>query len=50
MNADEATVQKFFEIHDGTDLTEEKVRIETSLGVVKNERLIEKVLNFAISV
>lgn len=47
--ADEALLTKFIELHDKTDLQEEKMRIATSLGSVKNEKLIEKVLEFSIS-
>lgn len=49
-DADEALVNKFIELHDKSDLQEEKMRIATSLGSVRKEELIKKVLNFAISV
>ncbi len=48
--ADEATVDKFIELHDKSDLQEEKMRIAVSLGCVTKENLIKKVLEFAISV
>ena len=50
VNADEATINQLIEMHDKCDLLEEKMRIATSLGLVKNEELIKKVLKFSISV
>ena len=50
VDADESLIQKIIEMHDASDLQEEKMRLATSLGVVRNEELIKKVLNFAISV
>lgn len=49
VNADEATLNKFIEMHDSCDLQEEKMRIALSLGCVSNRDLIQKVLQFAIS-
>ena len=43
-------LQKFIDMHNSSDLQEEKMRIATSLGSVRKEELIKKVLNFAISV
>jgi len=48
-DADEATLQKFIDMHNSSDLQEEKMRIATSLGSVRREELIRKVLAFAIS-
>jgi len=48
-DADEAMLQKFIDMHNSSDLQEEKMRIATSLGSVRGEELIRKVLNFAIS-
>lgn len=49
-DADEALVDKFIQLHDNCDLQEEKLRIACALGVVKDIKLIEKILKFAISV
>ena len=38
------------QLHKDTDLTEERNRIERSLGCVKEEELMKEVLNFAMSV
>jgi len=48
-DCDTCTVDKFIELHNNTDLQEEKVRLATSLGAVCKEDLIGKVLQFAIS-
>jgi len=48
-NADESTVDKFIELHNKTDLQEEKMRLATALGSVRSEELIKKILEFAIS-
>jgi len=48
-DADEAILQKFVDMHNSSDLQEEKMRIATSLGSVRKEELIRKVLNFAVS-
>lgn len=48
--ADEATFQKVIELHNTSDLQEEKMRIAQALGAVKDEKLIKKVLEFSISV
>ena len=50
VDADEETLNKFIELHNKTDLSEEKLRIATALGSVKNERLIKRVLEFSLSV
>ena len=49
-DANEELVDKFIQLHDKSDFQEEKVRIACALGVVKDKKLIEKVLKFAISV
>ena len=49
-DADEELVNKFIQLHDSSDLQEEKMRLATSLGSVRKEELIKKVLQFAISV
>ncbi len=49
-DADETVLQKFIELHNSADLQEEKMRISTSLGSVRKEELIKKVLDFSISV
>lgn len=48
-DADESVLNKFIELHNSSDLQEEKMRIATSLGAVRKEELIKKVLEFAIS-
>jgi len=48
-DADESVVDRFIQLHDTSDLQEEKMRIATSLGSVRREDLIRKVLNFALS-
>jgi hypothetical protein len=48
--ADDTVLQKFIDLHNKADLQEEKMRISTSLGSVRKEELIKKVLDFAISV
>ena len=50
VDADEETLNKFIELHNKTDLSEEKLRIATALGSVKNELLIKRVLEFSLSV
>jgi puromycin-sensitive aminopeptidase len=49
-DADEDLVKKLIELHDNCDFQEEKVRIACALGSVKEKMLIEKVLQFSISV
>ena len=48
--ADEATFNKIIELHNSSDLQEEKMRIAQALGAVKDEKLIKEVLKFALSV
>lgn len=48
--ADESTVNKFIELHDSSDLQEERMRIAVALGFVSDKDLINKVLKFAVSV
>ena len=48
--ADEATFHKIIELHNSSDLQEEKMRIANALGSVKDEKLITEVLKFALSV
>ena len=50
VDADLATVNKFIELHDSCDLQEEKMRLAGALGSVTKEELIQKVLDFALSV
>lgn len=47
--ADNATVTKFIELHNKSDLQEEKMRLATALGTVRKEELINRVLEFALS-
>ena len=47
--ADEKVLQQFIDLHNSADLQEEKMRISTSLGSVRKEELIKKVLDFALS-
>jgi puromycin-sensitive aminopeptidase len=47
--ADDILLEAFFNLHNTTDLQEEKMRIATSLGSVKNPKHIQKVLDFALS-
>jgi hypothetical protein len=49
-DADEELLNKLIELHDKSDLQEEKMRIATCLGSVRKEELIKKVLEFSISV
>ena len=49
-DANDDVLQKFIDMHNSSDLQEEKMRIATSLGSVRKEELIRKVLNFAVSV
>lgn len=48
-DADEALVTKIIDLHNKSDLQEEKMRLATALGVVRTEPLILRVLEFAIS-
>jgi len=48
--ADEAVLQQFIDLHNKADLQEEKMRLCTSLGSVRKPELIQKVLEFALSV
>lgn len=48
-DADDAIVSKFVELHNKSDLQEEKMRLANSLGCVRKEELIQRVLEFAIS-
>lgn len=48
-DADDAIVSKFIELHNKSDLQEEKIRLATALGTVRKEELIQRVLEFAIS-
>lgn len=48
-DANEELVDKFIQLHDKCDFQEEKVRLACALGVVKDKKLIEKILKFAIS-
>jgi hypothetical protein len=50
IEADEITLEKFIKMHDSCDLKEEQKRILGSLGRVKDSRLIQKILDYAISV
>ena len=50
MNADKTMLSKFIELHNSTDLQEEKVRLAQALGAVKEKNLINEVLKFALSV
>lgn len=47
--ADDALISKFVELHNKTDLQEEKMRLATALGIVRKEELIQRVLEFALS-
>lgn len=48
-NGDEDTFNQMLKLYDATDLQEEKVRIARMLGAVKVEKLIKRVLDFAMS-
>ncbi len=48
--ANEELVDQIIQLHDKCDFQEEKVRLACALGIVKDKKLIEKVLKFAISV
>ncbi|KAJ8317302.1 hypothetical protein KUTeg_005206 [Tegillarca granosa] len=48
-NGGEETFNKMLKLYDEADMQEEKVRIARSLGAVKTESLIEKVLEFSMS-
>lgn len=48
-DADDAMVTKFIELHNKSDLQEEKMRLANALGTVRKEELIQRVLEFAIS-
>lgn len=48
-DGDDATVSKFIELHNKSDLQEEKMRLATALGSVRTEALIQRVLEFALS-
>ena len=39
-----------FQLYDEADMQEEKVRISRMLGMVQDEKLIQRVLEFAMSV
>ncbi len=43
-------MDQLIQLHDKADLQEEKMRIAVSLGSVRKEEVIKKVLKFAISV
>lgn len=49
-NGDNQTVEDFIDMYKSCSTPEEKERIALLLGEVKSPILIEKVLNFAISV
>jgi hypothetical protein len=49
-NADDQLVDQLIQLHNNSDLQEEKMRIAVSLGSVRKEEMIKKVLKFAISV
>ena len=49
-DADETVLQQFIDLHNKESLQEEKMRLCTSLGAVKKPELIQKVLEFALSV
>lgn len=49
-DSEEALLDRLIDLHNKSDLQEEKMRIATSLGSVRSENLIKKVLNFALSV
>ena len=48
-DSEESVLNQLIELHNKSDLQEEKMRIATSLGSVRSENLIRKVLEFAIS-
>ena len=48
-DADESDLNEFIDLHNNSDLQEEKMRIATSLGAVRKEPLIRKILEFALS-
>lgn len=48
-DSEESVLDQLIELHNKSDLQEEKVRIATSLGAVRTEPLIRKVLDFALS-
>jgi puromycin-sensitive aminopeptidase len=47
--ADDTVLQQFIDLHNKADLQEEKMRLCTSLGSVRDPELITKVLEFALS-
>jgi puromycin-sensitive aminopeptidase len=48
-DADEETVKKLIDLHDKSQLQEEKMRIACNLGCVRKEELIQRVLEFSLS-
>lgn len=48
-NGDESDFDKMLELYDKADMQEEKVRISRSLGATQDEKLIQRVLDFAMS-
>jgi len=48
-DSEESVLNQLIELHNKSDLQEEKMRIANSLGSVRSENLIRKVLEFAIS-
>lgn len=50
LDAEESTFLDFLEMYRGAELHEEKDRISRALGAIKDVKLLEKVLAFAMSV
>lgn len=50
VNADESTLNQFIELYRTSELHEEKDRIGRALGAIKNPKLLEKVLQFSLTV
>jgi len=48
-NGGEDVFEKMLKLYDEADMQEEKVRISRSLGAVRDEKLIQRVLDFALS-
>ncbi|ESO88043.1 hypothetical protein LOTGIDRAFT_204438 [Lottia gigantea] len=48
-SANEETFNKMLQVYEEADMQEEKVRISRSLGSVRDEELIKKVLDFSLS-
>lgn len=50
VNADEATLNQFLKLYRTAELHEEKDRIGRALGAIQDVKLLEKVLQFSLTV